>query len=528
MFCPKCGSKLPDDAAFCGKCGARLDQPKAPTGKGPELGAPAPRAAAVTAATGARPRSIVPVAIIGVVVIVLVVVLVRMFACSGNGVDVKSADGTESSAASNSSSQSAEASSESAGGAESSSLASSSSASSNASSSAGSSSASASIKPAAFILEGSGSAVGDGLALTDGTKVPVAIEGADEGSVKMEGRFREGYAFVRWSTSDYDKEWKEKTNVVYHLGLVDGTGKLVKELDDIIPPDLQGDYSDEEGGAFAHLTGSPYFSGGYALVQLSSPKKGGDDVICIDSSGKACWAVANAFQISNGFEDGLARIGTCIYDTGGNVVFDLAEHYNEKHSEAEESDYLWIWDNHKNEYRSAGKGFVLLNGESTDGGIAILDYTSKVVLSSQSTFEGYDECSIDDAHSGAAIVSLKKTSPNGTRARKDFCGLWSIADGKWLIEPVEDGMFFYGDDNIVCVRANQHYSYYLIDGTYIGSDSDLVSLGDSKASYQRMHRLDGDWYALDNSHFIHVGTAGIDAYEDLSDTKVRVASSYYG
>ena len=29
MFCPNCGSKLPDDARFCGSCGTRLqaDQP---------------------------------------------------------------------------------------------------------------------------------------------------------------------------------------------------------------------------------------------------------------------------------------------------------------------------------------------------------------------------------------------------------------------------------------------------------------------------------------------------------------------
>lgn len=75
MFCPKCGSDLPDDASFCGKCGAKIE-PREPVGQG---AAPAAVAVAPKAQLPVK-AIIIAVAAIAVVAIAAAVVYFNFFA----------------------------------------------------------------------------------------------------------------------------------------------------------------------------------------------------------------------------------------------------------------------------------------------------------------------------------------------------------------------------------------------------------------------------------------------------------------
>ena len=89
MFCPKCGSKLPEDAAFCYACGAKIEiitpdekpvaEPAETVGKKPGAG-PNPKLIAAIAA----------------VVVLVVVLVVAVGSCSSNGGSAASSSGASS------------------------------------------------------------------------------------------------------------------------------------------------------------------------------------------------------------------------------------------------------------------------------------------------------------------------------------------------------------------------------------------------------------------------------------------------
>ena len=107
MFCPNCGTKNPDAAAFCGSCGTPLPtnpqqqaqaqpqpqpqpQPQQPVGAAagtaPVPNAmPAPAGAAAPAAKGSLSKRAVLIGIIVVAVIVVVAIIVGVVTCSGGG-----------------------------------------------------------------------------------------------------------------------------------------------------------------------------------------------------------------------------------------------------------------------------------------------------------------------------------------------------------------------------------------------------------------------------------------------------------
>lgn len=83
MFCPRCGTQLPDDAQFCGSCGTRLATPAAPAAKATPVAVsvPIPASAATTPSGGAAaaaPKGVskraVAIGLVAVIVIAAVVV----------------------------------------------------------------------------------------------------------------------------------------------------------------------------------------------------------------------------------------------------------------------------------------------------------------------------------------------------------------------------------------------------------------------------------------------------------------------
>ena len=92
MFCTKCGSKLPDDAAFCGKCGAQQSGIDVQASSA-QADSQTSGAQAGESAVAAKPKSgagmKVAIAIGAAIVIIAAVFLVRMVACSGPPAEVK-------------------------------------------------------------------------------------------------------------------------------------------------------------------------------------------------------------------------------------------------------------------------------------------------------------------------------------------------------------------------------------------------------------------------------------------------------
>lgn len=92
MFCPQCGTKNPDGAAFCGNCGNSLAQ-RAAAQPTPYQAAPAAAPAYAGAAYSAQPvakkndllGNSKVLLIVAVAVVLLLVLLIRAFACSGPG-----------------------------------------------------------------------------------------------------------------------------------------------------------------------------------------------------------------------------------------------------------------------------------------------------------------------------------------------------------------------------------------------------------------------------------------------------------
>lgn len=88
MFCPKCGSNIPDNASFCGQCGAQLQRSAAVS---PQP-VPSPASAPVGEAVARKPISKQVVAIAAIVIVLLIglAVFFVVGGCGGSGVTPKS------------------------------------------------------------------------------------------------------------------------------------------------------------------------------------------------------------------------------------------------------------------------------------------------------------------------------------------------------------------------------------------------------------------------------------------------------
>lgn len=70
MFCPKCGSNLPDGASFCGQCGASLKRDvSAASGGSPSFGGEANAVGSTVAATSAKPWLKIAIPVVAIVII---------------------------------------------------------------------------------------------------------------------------------------------------------------------------------------------------------------------------------------------------------------------------------------------------------------------------------------------------------------------------------------------------------------------------------------------------------------------------
>ena len=299
------------------------------------------------------------------------------------------------------------------------------------------------------------------IASIDGSVVHTVREGNLSSQPKIVGPFEEGLAVVEWVTAEnYDEKWGEFTGVTGHIGCVDETGKVVLDFSSAVPQEKYH-WDDFNGGKGTSgmsdlneaveilyaIDNEPYFSEGYALIIVNF------FAICVDMQGQVIWQKDVSLDYASQYQDGIAMIGGQFYNTAGEEIGTGREDY----------DYY------------SGAGYW------KDADEAIHDYAGNEVLAKDFIPEGYSKFNKYCGNYGLLRGEVIEVSPNGTGAQIRSCGVWSLSDGKWLIEPIENAQFEITGPNVIyCTIANGNdeiveRKFYNFKGEPYTLDSEFAS-----------------------------------------------------
>lgn len=270
------------------------------------------------------------------------------------------------------------------------------------------------------------------------------------------GNFAEGYAFVKWETSEYDEEWDTEYDQMTHYGLVDETGKLAVDLTETVH---SFEFSSQGSAPTCEVTNAPMYEDGCMVLCLSGAGIHGT-VVVLDEQGKVKFTIGDsgrydyadegtvsiAFDVecengvdscSSAYSDGVIVIdqaiggGSMVVDTEGNVLY-----------EGEAITHL-------------GNGYVIQSVE--DGAYVVQDYDGNVVFDPSSVevpgdIEGayLDDFTYESlyapASSGFVAVGAEKVNPHGG-ANKQLTGLYCVSTETWVVPLTEGKMGFNGLGN---------------------------------------------------------------------------------
>lgn len=274
---------------------------------------------------------------------------------------------------------------------------------------------------------------------------------ADESWIPL-GPCTEGYVFVTWETSDYDKEWEQETNKVTHYGIVGADGQLAYDLTERVAA-----LSSDSVRVDVAQEGDNCFVDGL-LVFMSKEGTGVNPTLtAVNTSGDTVYTLGEKNrQVSfdllddpDAYHDGVIcvtgpRRSSAILDTTGKILAQTGE----------DEGYL----------QSLGNGYMV-NSDTPD---KVTDYAGNVLFDVESiNVEG----DIDKAETyvrqpgagGIVVVSAEKVNPYGG-ANKHLYGIYSISANKWIVPLCEgfNGQNVIADDGVVCVTVND--KLYLSEG----------------------------------------------------------------
>ncbi len=283
------------------------------------------------------------------------------------------------------------------------------------------------------------------------------------------GGFSEGRIFVAWETSEYDEEWDTEFNNLTHYALLDQTGKIVKDLTDLVH---SFEFYSQGSLHRAEVENNPTYVDGRMVLRLggfNSPV-----FVVLDEQGNVIFTVADSdfyqyadegtvpveFDIQfemrgsatssdNAYRDGVLCIGGCILSTDGTVL-------------AQNEEYL----------ESLGNGYML-DGFDAD---VVVDYSGNVVfdpstLNVPGDIENARLFAFDDQPGANSIVSVvaEKVNPHGG-ANKDLAGLYCISTQKWLV-PFQEGDLRFGTPNEGLIWVSVDSKNHILEG-YGATDDD--------------------------------------------------------
>lgn len=328
--------------------------------------------------------------------------------------------------------------------------------------------------PNQYFLTGLGFASGGGsvnqwgLEDLEGNQVPFEIA-----EMMPMGGFAEGRIFVTWETSDYDEEWETELNEVTHYALLDQTGKIVKDLTDLV-----SSFSFYAQGSFnnAKVANHPTYVDGRMVLCLEGAGNNQTFVV-LDEQGNAKFTVGDSDRYRFA-DDGTVPVGFDIdFETKGSSTGG--------HVDATYHDGVLCIDNRllvdpngkllaqtEDHLESLGNGYMMDGFDAA----AVVDYSGNVVFDPNSlNVEG----DIEDAEifasygqpgaSGIVSVRAEKVNPHGGE-NKDLKGLYCVSTQKWLV-PLQEGDLSFSEANEGMIWVSTESKNHILEG-YGAADDD--------------------------------------------------------
>lgn len=325
--------------------------------------------------------------------------------------------------------------------------------------------------PNQYFLTGLGFASGGGsvnqwgLEDLEGNQVPFEIA-----EMMPMGGFAEGRIFVTWETSEYDEEWETEFNEATHYALLDQTGKIVKDLTDLVDS-----FSFYSQGFFegAKVVNQPIYVDGRMVLCLEGAGSS-QTIVVLDEQGNVVFTVGDSDRYRYADEGTVPVEFDIDFDTRGSSTIDAAYH-----------DGVLCIDNrlivdpngiilaqNEDHLESLGNGYMMAGFDAT----AAVDYSGNVVFDPSSlNVEG----DIEDAEifalngqpgaSGIVSVQAEKVNPHGGE-NKDLKGLYCISTQKWLV-PLQEGDLSFSEANEGMIWVSVESKNHILEG-YGATDDD--------------------------------------------------------
>lgn len=304
-----------------------------------------------------------------------------------------------------------------------------------------------------------------GLGDLEGNQVP--FENPD---MWPEGGFAEGRILVSWETSDYDEEWDTEFNNLTHYALVDQTGKIVKDLTDLVH---SFDFYSQGTFRCAEVEDNPTYVDGRMVLRLGGLD--GPVFVVLDEQGNVKFTmgysdlyqyadegtvpvefdietgvIGSATSADNAYHDGVLCIGDrLLVDSDGEIL-------------AQNEDYL----------ESLGYGYMLAGYDADK----VVDYSGNVLfdvntINVPGDIENARLFARDGQPGASGIVSVvaEKVNPHGGD-NKNLAGLYCISTQKWLV-PLQEGDLTFGTPHEGLIWVSVDSKNHILEG-YGATDDD--------------------------------------------------------
>lgn len=281
----------------------------------------------------------------------------------------------------------------------------------------------------------------------------------------------EGYVFVSWETSEYDKEWDTEHDKVKHYGLVDKTGNMAIDLTEKLNaavPDFNTGGGSEGSVCFVDgvllLFGQGWDSSSRALIALNT---NGDIVYTLGE--KDCQISFDLLNNPGAYHDGVLCVEgpldySMILDISGKVLAESGER--------------------DGGLTSYGNGYMSRGYDPT----TVTDYAGNILFDVESVnvkddIENAEIAARQPGAGGLVAVYAEKVNPYGG-SNKKLAGLWSIPASKWIV-PLSEGFEGSAVANDGLVRVSVDAKEFITEG-YGAEDAntseDYVCLMDYKGN----------------------------------------------
>lgn len=369
--------------------------------------------------------------------------------------------------------------------------------------------------------------------LTDLSGKTYALEQDD---AKFVGRFSEGLAAISWTTSEYDAEWDTTHDEKFHVGCVDKTGKLVVNFDTA--------FSTISSNVTA-LSHEVYYHDGLIVLNAYTAEDsglGGNTTFVCDKQGNVVFSTGkegthpDLGNFSRPYMYGQfvtsSPEGTAFLDGKGNVT----SNGRRVPDDLGEMGYTAI--------NVFGKDLYDIYRNSDNGGAfgRVYDTSGNVVFDVTQGIEGYDKATvISDACDGIVCLMCTKKNPytDSKGGDKSYYGLYDVTAKSWVLGPLQHKMdSTVGIDGVISFRlldftgteAEKDKDPYPGGGNGLVSKSGKVLLKPAKDRDFLNYVADGYWSCNDaeGMHLMYVEGDELVDIPLTSEPLSRFYPDYYG